>query len=98
MRRRRITVVANTPSRGQINIRLDSRQQGLIDLAAHTVGKSRTEFILDASRQAAEMVLLDRTIMVLDEEDYGHFVEMLDNPPAPTSALRELLSGPTTWE
>ena len=91
-------MAANTSSRGQINIRLDSRQQGLIDLAAHTVGKSRTEFILDASRQAAEMVLLDRTVMLLDDEDYDRFVEMLDNPPAPTDALRQLLSGSTPWE
>lgn len=85
-------------TRNQINIRLDSQQQALIDRAAQSVGKTRTEFILDASRREAEQVLLDRTVFVLEPETYDKFVEMLDAPTAPIDALREFLSAPLPWE
>lgn len=87
-----------TTTRNQINIRLDSHQQALIDRAAQSVGKTRTEFILDASRREAEQVLLDQTVFVLEPDEYDRFVEMLNAPPEPTEALRKLLNTPLPWE
>lgn len=87
-----------TTTRNQINIRLDSHQQALIDRAAQSVGKTRTEFILDASRREAEQVLRDQTVFVLEPDEYDRFVEMLNAPPEPTEALRKLLNTPLPWE
>ncbi len=42
-----------------INIRAKVRQRDLIDQAAERLGRSRSDFMLDASCKAAEDVLLD---------------------------------------
>ncbi len=51
-----------------INLRASHEQKALIDRAASCLGKSRTEFILDTTREAAEQVLLDRRLYLLDKE------------------------------
>jgi len=35
---------------------------------------------------------IDKTVIVLSAEDFAKFLEMCDNPPEPTEALRKLLS------
>ena len=66
-----------------INIRLTARMRDLIDSAASSVGKTRSEFILEsASRQAIDM-LLDQRLFSLGEAEYAAFVSALDHPPEP---------------
>ena len=43
-----------------VNLRISARDRDLIDRAAAALGKNRSEFMLDATRQAAEDTLLDR--------------------------------------
>lgn len=76
-----------------LNIRVTSQQQQLIDRAAQVLGKSRTDFMLESACRAAEEVMLDRTYIELDEETFATFQAILDAPPTPTQALRDLLSG-----
>ncbi|MCO5215820.1 MAG: DUF1778 domain-containing protein [Thermomicrobiales bacterium] len=85
-------------ARNQINIRLDNQQQALIDRAAKSVGKTRTEFILEASRREAEQVLLSQTVFVLESDAYDLFVSLLDAPTTPNDALRDLLKTQAPWE
>ena len=49
------------PKRQTLNLRIKPEERGLIDRAAKTLGKTRTDFVLDAARRAAEDTLLDRT-------------------------------------
>ena len=49
------------PKRQTLNLRIKPEERGLIDRAAKTLGKTRTDFVLDAARRAAEDALLDRT-------------------------------------
>jgi uncharacterized protein (DUF1778 family) len=51
-----------TRKRQSLNLRIKAEERGLIDRAATTLGKNRTDFMLDAARRAAEDALLDRTI------------------------------------
>ena len=81
-----------------INLRASARKRALIDRAAEVVGKTRTEFILDSASRAAEDVLLDQRLFLLDEARYAAFVEALDAAPRPTPRLRRLLAGPAPWE
>jgi uncharacterized protein (DUF1778 family) len=81
-----------------INIRASRKQRDLIDQAARTVNKSRSEFMLEAACREAEDVLLDRTFFHLDPEAFDRFSELLDNPPAPSHALRRLLLTKAPWE
>lgn len=81
-----------------INIRVAPAQRALIDRAAQSVGKSRTEFILDVATREAENTLLDQRLFVLDDERWSLFVSRLDAPPPPNAALRALLNTPAPWE
>lgn len=85
-------------TRDQINLRMDRRQRALIDRAAESLGKTRTEFIIDVTRREAESVLLDRAVFTLDGDAYDRFLEALNGPIEPTQALRDLLAEPDPWE
>jgi len=54
-----------TPKRQSLNLRIKAEERGLIDRAAKTLGKNRTDFVLDAARRAAEDALLDRTVLTV---------------------------------
>lgn len=80
-----------------INLRLDDRSRQLIDAAAEALGKTRTEFMTETARRAAEDVLLDRRLLVLDSDPFDSFVDVLDNPPEPDDALKTLMGRPPIW-
>ena len=82
---------SSTERSGLTNIRIKPADRALIDQAAAAQGKKRTEFMLEASRRAAEEALLDCTLLRVDRETYARFVELLDKPPRPNEALRKLL-------
>jgi uncharacterized protein (DUF1778 family) len=81
-----------------INLRAPTSQRELIDRAAQLQGKSRTEFMLEASREKAQQVLLDQTLFVLTPKQYKAFVAMLDAPLAKNAALQRLLATKAPWE
>ena len=86
------------PKRGTLNLRIKPEVRDVIDRAAELTGKSRTDFVLDAARRAAEEALLDRTVFVVSPEKYAEFLERLDRPPAPNERLRKALSKKAPWE
>lgn len=63
-----------------VNLRLHEDIRNLIDRAAQSQGKSRSEFMIDAARRAAEDALLDQTLVRVDAETYAHFLNVLDQP------------------
>lgn len=81
-----------------VNMRLEPNQLDLIDTAANLSGKSRTAFILDAAYQAAEQTLLERTLFLLNDEQWEAFHQALDAPPSPNEKLRQLLQTKAPWE
>jgi uncharacterized protein (DUF1778 family) len=89
---------ASAERTGLINIRIKPADKALIDQAAATQGKKRSEFMLDAARRAAEEALLDSTLLRVDRQTYGRFVELLDKPPEPNEALHKLLQQKAPWE
>ncbi len=85
-------------SRETINLRASAEQKALIDRAASRLGKTRTEFMLDSAREAAENTLLDQRLFLLNDSDYERFVACLDAPVEPSDALKNLLATPAPWE
>jgi uncharacterized protein (DUF1778 family) len=77
--------------RTTLNIRIKPEVRGLIDRAAELAGKTRTDFVLDAARQAAENALLDRTVFRVSAKAYAEFLARLDAPPQPNERLRRSL-------
>jgi len=60
--------------------------------------KTRTDFIIDATRQQAEDVLLDQKVFDLDDKRYRAFLAILDNPPPPNKALIDLMNRKAPWQ
>ncbi len=85
-------------AREVINLRASAEQKALIDRAAARLGKTRTEFMLDAAREAAENTLLDQRLFLLDQPAFAAFVSCLDDPVGPSEALRKMLATRSPWE
>jgi uncharacterized protein (DUF1778 family) len=81
-----------------ISIRAKAGQRDLIDQAAERLGRSRSDFMLEAACRQAEAVLLDQTYFALDTKGFAAFQAMLDKPPAPTERLRRTLQAKAPWE
>jgi uncharacterized protein (DUF1778 family) len=81
-----------------INIRAKARQRDLIDQAAERQGRSRSDFMLDASCREAEDVLLSHTFFSVNADTFAKFEALLDNPLPPTHKLRRLLKTKAPWE
>jgi uncharacterized protein (DUF1778 family) len=84
--------------RETLNVRIKSEDRSLIDRAAQLLGKSRTDFLLDAGRRAAEDALLDQTLFKVDHQAYKQFIARLDAPPAPNERLKRSMTTPAPWE
>ena len=80
------------------NIRAKAGQRDLIDQAADRLGRSRSDFMLEAACRQAEDVLLDQTFFALDAKAFAAFQNMLDKPPAPTDRLRRTLKTRAPWD
>ncbi len=91
-------MVATTVRRDSLNLRIKPEDRGMIDLAARTTGKSRTDFVLDAARDAARNALLDRTDIRVAPEVYAEFVARLDAPATPNARLRKTLQTLPPWD
>ena len=81
-----------------ISIRARAGQRDLIDQAADRLGRSRSDFMLEAACRQAEDVLLDQTFFALDARGFAAFQQMLDRPPAPTNRLRRTLKARAPWD
>ena len=81
-----------------INFRAPLAKQALIDEAADVLGKTRTEFILDASCEKAREVLADRTHFSLDRKALQRFNALIDAPLGNAAAVRRLLSSKSPGE
>lgn len=88
---------AETSARGAINLRIDPQVRQVIDEAATLVGKTRTEFMIDAARREAIDVLLDQRLFTLDSDKFDAFLNALDTPVAPGPRLRSLLARVPSW-
>jgi uncharacterized protein (DUF1778 family) len=84
--------------RDTLNIRIKPEVRGLIDRAAALTGKNRTDFVLDAARNAAGDALLDRTVFALNPKAYAEFLARLDAPPGPNERLRRSLRTKAPWD
>ncbi|MER2519599.1 MAG: DUF1778 domain-containing protein [Bdellovibrionales bacterium] len=81
-----------------ISIRAKQRQRDLIDKAAERLGRSRSEFMLEAACREAENVLLDQTFFTVNDKTFSWFQDKIANPLPATDALRRLLLTKAPWD
>ena len=80
-----------------INLRASRKQKVLIDRAAETLGRSRSDFMLETACREAETVLLDRRYFSLSADAFKRFTAMLDKPPSSNPKLQRLLQTKAPW-
>ncbi|MBK1700368.1 DUF1778 domain-containing protein [Thiococcus pfennigii] len=88
----------STTNRQTLNLRIKPEERDLIDRAARARGKNRTEFILDATRRAAEEALLDQVLLSVGEDAFNAFKARLDAPPEPNERLRKTMRTVPPWD
>ena len=93
-----MTTKRQAAKRETLNVRIKPEDRRLIERAAHLLGKSRTDFLLEAGRRAAEDAVLDQTLFKVSPKVYAEFLARLDAPPAPNDRLRRTMSAPAPWK
>ncbi len=80
-----------------VNLRVREDVRDLIDQAARVSGKTRSDFMIEAARQAAENALLDQTFVRVDAETYAQFLSVLDRAPS-GEGYERLMRAPKPWK
>jgi uncharacterized protein (DUF1778 family) len=81
-----------------IQIRATAGMKAILTRAASLRGQKLSEFMLDSARREAEDAILDQRTFFLDAEAHQSFLDMLDNPPAPSEALKALMRRKPIWD
>ncbi len=81
-----------------INIRALEGQRALIDKAASSLNKTRSDFMLEAACQAAENILLDQRLFLIDDEMFSAFQAQLNAPVSDNKKLHYLLNQKSPWD
>lgn len=94
-----MTTLSSAPrKRDTLNIRIKPEERSLIDRAASVRGKTRTDFVLEAACLAAEEVVLDQRLIVVDPDAYASFLACLDKPPQPNDRLLKTMRTTPPWQ
>lgn len=72
----------------RLEARLPTHVYTLIKRAAEIQGRSLTDFVVSAAREAAHKAIEEAEVIHLSVEDQQRFAEAILNPPEPTPALR----------
>jgi uncharacterized protein (DUF1778 family) len=82
----------------RINLRVSSERKALYAQVAQSQGISVTEFILNTVDREAQDRILDRSIFVLDPEEFDQLVEKLSDVEANQARLQKLREIARPWE
>lgn len=81
-----------------INLRAHAEQRDLIDRVSKLLGKSRSDFMLEAACEKANSIMLDQVYFRLGDSDFKRFARLLDAPLKANPALEKLLAKPSPWD
>lgn len=87
---------ASPQTKRAVNLRIRSDIRSLIDRAASASGRTRSDFMIEAARTAAENTLLDQTLVRVDRATWDRFMKVLDRPPA-GAGFRRLMKAGKPW-
>jgi uncharacterized protein (DUF1778 family) len=84
--------------RSRRHLRVDPEQKALLEAASRAAGDTVSGFVLRAATEAADDIVADRRVFVLDEQAWQVFDQGLPRPAAEVPGLRELPSTPTVLD
>ena len=80
-----------------LSMRLAEADVAIIDRAASLSGRSRTDFVRDAAVRAAEVVLMDQSVVRMSPQDFEAFKAAISAPATVVPEMVERLSRPAPW-
>ncbi len=80
------------------NLRVSAGDQDLIDRAVRASGLTRTDFVLQAARAAAQNLLVEQTWSVLEPQAFETFRRQLDAPANPNERLQRTMAASRPWQ
>jgi len=80
------------------NLRVSPGDQDLIDRAVQASGLTRTDFVLQAARAAAQNLLVEQTWSVLEPQAFETFRRQLDAPASPNERLQRTMAASRPWQ
>lgn len=92
------TTASTETSLHAVNLCVRTETRSLIDRAAKALGRTRSDFMIEAAKRAAEDAILDQGVIVTDKESYDRFLAILDAPPQSNDALRKTMQATPLWE
>jgi uncharacterized protein (DUF1778 family) len=81
----------------RLSIRASEPQKTILKQAAQARHMNTSQFVLQASLDAAHTILVNQTEFRLPPEQWEAFCQRLDAPPQTSPALRELFSDPEPY-
>jgi len=81
-----------------LKLRIKPATRNVIDRAAKLLGKTCSEFMLEASEWRAQEVLLDQTVFTVSPEVYAEFLARLDASAQPNERLIRLMTSKAPWD
>jgi uncharacterized protein (DUF1778 family) len=83
------SVVGKVNELARLEARLPVALHAMLKRAAEIEGRTLTDFVVSAARDAAERTIEGAEILRLSMEDQMRVAEALMDPPAPTDALKK---------
>ena len=81
----------------RIEARIAPDAMAIVKRAAEIQGRSVSDFIVAAAREAAHRTIEETHLIRLSVEDQSRFVDLLLNPPEPSSALLRAKEAHAEW-
>jgi uncharacterized protein (DUF1778 family) len=84
--------IAGPQKETRLTIRASESEKAILAQAARARHMNTSKFVLRASLDAAQAILVDQTVFPLPPEQWDAFCQQLDAPPKVLPALRRLFS------
>jgi len=66
--------------------------KALLQEVANSLGMDLSNFLISTAVQRAKEIQKEEKILILSNQEWSNFQEILNNPKKPTSTLKELMS------
>jgi uncharacterized protein (DUF1778 family) len=80
------------------NLPVTPEDQALIDRAESASGITRTDFVLQTARLAAQELLIEQTWLSVGAEPFERFTAALEAPAHANERLQRTMAAPRPWQ
>ena len=87
-----MSALSNTRATARLEARISPDLQQLLKRAAELQGRTLTDFVVDAARDAAQRAIEQAGVIRLSLADQQCFADALLSPPKPTPALKRAMA------